>query len=415
MKKFSPKQMEVMNWWCPQSKGYGYDGIICDGAVRSGKTLCMTLSFFTWSMACFDKQNFAVCGKTISSVRRNVILPTQEILAQMGLKCREKVSRNYIEVSCKERKNRYYLFSGKDSSSAASIQGMTLAGVFFDEVALQNRDFVEQAVARCSVEGSRFWFNCNPEYPGHWFYTDWICRVKEKKLYYLHFQMDDNPSLSQKIKERYQTIYRGNFYDRFVLGKWVQPQGLIYPMFSHKIHVVERVPACSRFIVSCDYGTVNPCSIGLWGESNGVWYRLAEYYYDSRKQGICRTDEEHYMQLEQLCAGKQVEAVIVDPSAASFIECIRRHGRFRVIPARNQVLEGIELVSMLLQTGKLYFYRECKNAIREFSMYRWNDKSEREQPLKENDHAMDEIRYFAMQVLRPKKNGFFAIAQERKF
>ena len=195
MNRFSSKQKKVLSWWYPQSS---YDGIICDGAVRSGKTLCMTLSFLIWSMACFDRKNFAICGKTISSVRRNVIVPVRELLSEMGFECREKISQNYLELSCGGRTNRYYLFSGKDSASAASIQGMTLAGVFFDEVALQNRDFVEQAVARCSIEGSKFWFNCNPEHPGHWFYTDWICRRKEKNLYYLHFRMEDNPSLCRQ-------------------------------------------------------------------------------------------------------------------------------------------------------------------------------------------------------------------------
>ena len=234
---------------------------------------------------------------------------------------REKISKNYLELRCGGRTNRYYLFSGKDSASAASIQGMTLAGVFFDEVALQNRDFVEQAVARCSIEGSKFWFNCNPEHPGHWFYTDWICKKKEKNLCYLHFRMEDNPSLSVRMRRRYENLYSGNFYERFVLGKWVQPQGLVYPMFSKERHVLDCCPECRRFLVSCDYGTVNPCSMGLWGEADGVWYRLDEYYYDSRKEGVYRTDEEHYAQLEHLCTGKQVEAVIVDPSAASFIEC----------------------------------------------------------------------------------------------
>lgn len=411
MNRFSSKQKKVLSWWYPQSS---YDGIICDGAVRSGKTLCMTLSFLIWSIACFDRKNFAICGKTISSVRRNVIVPVRELLSEMGFECREKISQNYLELSCGGRTNRYYLFSGKDSASAASIQGMTLAGVFFDEVALQNRDFVEQAVARCSIEGSKFWFNCNPEHPGHWFYTDWICRRKEKNLYYLHFRMEDNPSLSVRMRRRYENLYSGNFYERFVLGKWVQPQGLVYPMFSKERHVLDCCPECRRFLVSCDYGTVNPCSMGLWGEADGVWYRLDEYYYDSRKEGVCRTDEEHYAQLEHLCTGKQVETVIVDPSAASFIECIRRHGKFRVIPAKNQVLEGIELVSMLLHSGKIFFLQNCRDSIREFSLYRWSEKTQKDQPVKENDHAMDEIRYFAMEVFRPKRSGFCAIAQERE-
>ncbi len=406
--------MELLSWWCPESRYASYDGIICDGAVRSGKTMCMAISFFVWSMASFQGQNFAICGKTIASVRRNVLQPMRSVLSEMGFACKEKVSRNYIELSHAGRVNRYYLFSGKDAGSAALIQGMTLAGVLFDEVALQDHSFVEQAAARCSVEGSRFWFNCNPEHPGHWFYTEWICKRAEKNLCYLHFLMEDNPSLSAKMRRRYEGLYSGSFYERFVLGKWVSPQGLVYPMFSAERHLIRQAPICDRFWVSCDYGTVNPCSMGLWGYSGGKYYRLKEYYYDSRKQGICKTDEEHYAALEQLCEGKKIEAVIIDPSAASFIACIRRHGKFHVIPAQNQVSEGISLVASRLQEGSLLFSEGCKDSIREFSLYRWNESAQKDVPIKENDHAMDDIRYFVMEVCRHRRSGYFAIVQQRR-
>lgn len=406
--------MELLSWWCPESRYASYDGIICDGAVRSGKTMCMAISFFAWSMASFQGQNFAICGKTIASVRRNVLQPMRSVLSEMGFECKEKVSRNYIELSHAGRVNRYYLFSGKDAGSAALIQGMTLAGVLFDEVALQDRSFVEQAAARCSVEGSRFWFNCNPEHPGHWFYTEWICKREEKNLCYLHFLMEDNPSLSARMRRRYEGLYSGSFYERFVLGKWVSPQGLVYPMFSAERHLIRQAPVCDRFWVSCDYGTVNPCSMGLWGYSGGKYYRLKEYYYDSRKQGICKTDEEHYAALEQLCEGKKIEAVIIDPSAASFIACIRRHGKFHVIPAQNQVSEGISLVASRLQEGSLLFSKGCKDSIREFSLYRWNESAQKDVPIKENDHAMDDIRYFVMEVCRHRRSGYFAIVQQRR-
>lgn len=258
------------------------------------------------------------------------------------------------------RKNKPVLsIFGERQCECGVHSGNDFGRCIFDEVALQNRDFVEQAVARCSIEGSKFWFNCNPEHPGHWFYTDWICRRKEKNLCYLHFRMEDNPSLSVRMRRRYENLYSGNFYERFVLGKWVQPQGLVYPMFSKERHVLNCCPECRRFLVSCDYGTVNPCSMGLWGEADGVWYRLDEYYYDSRKEGVCRTDEEHYAQLEHLCTGKQVEAVIVDPSAASFIECIRRHGKFRVIPAKIRCWKELSWCPCCLIPGRYSF---CKIA-----------------------------------------------------
>lgn len=413
MKSFSRKQMELLSWWLPERKTSRYDGIICDGAVRSGKTLCMAISFFAWSMSCFNGQSFALCGKTISGVRRNLLSAVRGTLEEMGFAYSEKVSKNYVELRCGRVYNRYYLFSGKDAASASLIQGMTLAGVLFDEVALQNREFVEQAVARCSVEGSRFWFNCNPENPGHWFYREWLQRREQKKLYYLHFLMEDNPSLSKRVRKRYELLYSGSFYRRFIQGEWVDVQGLVYPMFSLERHVIQQTPDCERFCVSCDYGTVNPCSMGLWGEREGRWYRLAEYYYDARREGACRTDEEHYEQLERLCGQRKIERVIVDPSAASFIACIRRHGKYWVEPAKNGVLEGIQLTAAMLNEGRLRFCSGCADSIREFGLYRWSEEQGREFPVKENDHAMDDIRYFVMGQFGARKEGFFALSQQR--
>lgn len=287
--KYSPKQRLAMKWWSMQNCRE-LDAIICDGAVRSGKTLSMSLGFVFWAAGSFDGGAFAMCGKTITSLRRNVITSLLPLLEGYGFTVHEKVSGNYFDVTFGGRTNRVYLFGGRDESSAALIQGMTLSGVFFDEVALMPRSFVEQALARCSVSGSKMWFNCNPDNPSHWFYNEWIKKRREKKALYLHFTMDDNPALSEKVRERYRRMYSGTFYDRFVLGKWTASQGVVYPMFSEKEHVFSGEVDCERFIISCDYGTVNPASFGLWGLHNGVWYRLREYYYSSKREGVCRTD-----------------------------------------------------------------------------------------------------------------------------
>lgn len=120
---------------------------------------------------------------------------------------------------------------------------MTLAGVLFDEVALMPRSFVEQALARCSVEGATFWFSCNPEHPEHWFYKEWIQKAEERRALYLHFTMQDNPALSPQVIRRYERMYTGRFYERFVLGEWTAPEGQIYDMFSAERHVA---PAGNR-------------------------------------------------------------------------------------------------------------------------------------------------------------------------
>ncbi len=414
-RKFSKKQLTVLNWWCSSSPYRSKDAIICDGAVRSGKTVCMSLSFIVWSFYDFDDTSFALCGKTITSLKRNLIVPMLPILSSLGFVCKEKTSKNYIEISYKGRTNRFYLFGGKDEGSASLIQGMTLGGILLDEVALMPRSFVEQAIARCSLEKSRLWFNCNPEHPMHWFYGEWIKKAEKKNCLYLHFTMKDNPGLTKSIRKRYESLYSGAFYQRFVEGKWVAAYGVVYPMFSEERHIKELpCSRCDMYYISCDYGTVNPCSMGLWGLHQGKWYRFKEYYYNSRTQGEQKTDLEHYYALENLACGYDIEAVIVDPSAASFIQCIRREGKFKVIPARNDVVDGIRRVSDALKQERICFSKNCKDILKEFSLYRWDEKSLKDAPRKENDHAMDDMRYFVTTVLDAPTDDFFALSVNRK-
>ena len=408
---FSEKQLQLLSWWCRDGSD---DGIICDGAVRSGKTLCMSVSFVSWAMACFDGGSFAVCGKTIRSVRRNLVVPLLSVIRSIGFKAEEKPSSNIIYISGGGRTNTFYLFGGRDEGSAALIQGMTLCGVMFDEAALMPRSFVEQAVARCSVEGSKMWFNCNPEYPQHWFNLEWIKKANEKNLLYMRFRMEDNPSLSQSMIDRYKKLYSGSFYRRYVLGEWAATEGLVYPFMSEDGMYCD-VPAggFEEYVISCDYGTVNPSSFGLWGLQCGVWYRIDEYYYSSRREGFSRTDEEHYAGLEALAGDRDITCVIVDPSAARSIEVIRRHGKFDVMPAKNNVIDGIRQVSTALKEGRLRICRSCSDCRREFGLYRW-ESSGRDAPRKEDDHAMDDVRYFTATYLTGSGDEIFAVALDRQ-
>ena len=402
-KMFSPKQRTVLLWWTKNSPHRSCDAIICDGAVRSGKTTCMSLSFIAWAFSRFNNRSFAICGRTVTALKRNVVNSLVAVLPSLGFECEFKATHNYVDISCKGRKNRFYLFGGKDEASASLIQGITLAGVFLDEVALMPRSFVEQSMARCSINGSKFWFNCNPEHPYHWFYREWILKADEKNALYLHFTMDDNPSLSQEIKKRYRSLYSGVFYERFVLGKWCVAQGLVYPNFSEKRHIFAeaKTDGFSEYYLSCDYGTVNPMSVGLWGIKDGVYYRLREFYYSSRERGAQKTDSEYYDELRALAEVvgiEKISAVVIDPSAASFIECIRRNGEFRVIPADNDVLKGVSRVSELINSDKIKIHSSCADCIREFSLYSWDLNSIKETVKKENDHAMDDLRYLVCTV-----------------
>lgn len=388
--------------WAHLTKFKNRKAIICDGSVRSGKTVSMILGFVHWAMRFFDGKNFGICGKTISSTERNIILPLlnmPDITDYYSLQYIRGENKRII-IRSGSHTNTFFIFGGKDESSYTLVQGITLSGVLFDEVALMPKSFVDQAVARTLSEPeARYWFNCNPESAEHWFYKEWICNTRQKKALHLHFTMQDNPILSPEQIADAERLYTGVFYNRYIKGLWCVAEGLIYPMFDKAVHVTHHpeLQPGGDYYISCDYGTLNPTSAGLWYlQPDGHAIRLREYYYDGRKTKTPRTDEEHYKALEQLAGdvADKVRAVIVDPSAASFIECIRRHGLFRVWQADNSVLNGIRDTSSLLQMQYLHICDNCTDIIREFSLYRWDESAAEDRPIKENDHAMDDMRYF---------------------
>ena len=411
---FSPKQKRVLTWWIPGSVDASFDAIVCDGAVRSGKTMAMGLSFFLWAMACFDGKRFGVCGKTISSLRRNVLSEILPRLEGLGATWKEKRTENLVTVAFWGHENQFYIFGGRDESSASLIQGITFAGVLLDEVALMPQSFVEQACARCSVAGSRLWFNCNPAGPSHWFYKSWILGAGERNCLRLHFTMEDNPSLTEAIRKRYERLYTGVFYRRFILGQWAQAEGRVYDFFEPEMAKPVPQGPFDKWYISCDYGTVNPTSMGLWGRCGSVWYRVSEFYFDSRAKQRQMTDEEYAAALEKLAGRRQVTAVIVDPSAASFIAVLRKRG-WRVQKAVNEVLSGIRRTSDCLKEGRIVICQDCADCLREMDEYVWDLSSgAKDRVKKEHDHAMDDMRYFVSTVLREGNTAVAACSVERK-
>ncbi len=396
MKKllFSPKQRQVLEWWREGDR----DAIICDGAVRSGKTFALSVSFFLWAMACFQRQRFGLCAASINGVRRNLLAQAKPVIQGLGFRWEEKASKNEVVVRGGGRENVFYLYGGRDEGSFTSIQGVTLAGVLLDEAALMPQSFVDQACARCSVRGGRVWLSCNPAGgPEHWFYKEWVARAEEKNALYLRFAMVDNPGLSEQVRQRYERMFQGAFYRRYVLGEWTAAEGLVYDFFDRDMMPEAPEGTFERWRISCDYGTRNPASFGLWGEMDGVWYRVKEFYYDARARGRQKTDGEYVDDLEKLAGGRRVEMVIADPSAASFIEALRRDG-WTVRKADNRVLEGIRRTAEALKSRRIVICKGCEAAAREFSMYCWEDDSSGDRVRKEFDHAMDDIRYFVMSL-----------------
>lgn len=391
----SHKQRQIMAF--PFTK---YDALICDGAIRSGKTVFMTLAFVDDAMRRYNDKRFGICGKTVDSAVKNIVMPYLGLTyAKKRYNITWRKTDKALYISDGKHENVFEIFGGKDESSFMLIQGRTLAGVLLDEVALQPRSFVEQALARCSVEGSKLWFNCNPDSPQHWFYKEWICNTAQHNAIRLHFNLEDNPSLSQKMIQRYKSLYTGVFYQRYILGEWVLAEGLVYDFGEDNI--TDEAPTDGEYFVSIDYGTLNPFSAGLWCVRGSRAIRVAEYYYNGREKAVLRTDEEYADEVEKLIDGKKISKIIADPSAASFILVLIRRGH-RVMKAENNVLDGIRRTSQYLKNGNIKIHRSCGAAIAEFGLYRWDEKSTEDRVVKENDHAMDEIRYFCNTVMRRK-------------
>lgn len=430
---FSQKQKKVLTWWCEDSPVKDKDGIIADGAIRSGKTLSMSLSFVLWAMSTFNQQNLGMAGKTIGSFRRNVLFWLKLMLRSRGYKVSDHRSDNMVEISKGETVNFFYIFGGKDERSQDLIQGITLAGMFFDEVALMPESFVNQATGRCSVDGSKFWFNCNPDSPSHWFKENWIDKstgylgkkkVEEirqkaaeenkpdglKEIIYLHFTMDDNLSLSERIKERYRAMYSGVFYDRFILGLWVIAEGLVYGMFDKDkniFHGEYTYSSQSSYYLSIDYGTMNPFAVGLMELQNSGRVRmLREGHYSGREKGVTIDNEAYYKMIQEVAGDFPITSIVIDPSAAAMKATIRKYGEFTCTDGNNDVLNGIQEVTKYLNLGMLQIHESCTETRKEFGAYAWDEKAVGEdRVIKEYDHHMDLIRYFIYTVARRYNRG----------
>jgi PBSX family phage terminase large subunit len=396
--KFSRKQKAILEWWLPGSPYADKDGIICDGSIRSGKTTVMSLSFVMWAMETFNGENFALCGKTIQSLRRNVIKQLKNMLKSRGYQVVEHRSENSMTIIKGDVENEFYLFGGKDEGSQDLIQGITLAGVFFDEVALMPESFVNQATGRCSVAGSKFWFNCNPEGPDHFIKTEWIDKITEKNLIRIHFTMHDNPSLAAHIIERYERMYRGVFYDRFILGLWVLASGIIFKyfaeddseylfddsdIFDEKGKLKVRF---SKIVMGIDLGgNGSKTTYNLTGYMNGYKdFRALEEDELSVTENIdAKMICDKFIEFYRMCQEKygRVDWVFPDSASPTMINSLISAAREAEINSRNikgcrknEVSERPKTIDLLLNTGRMKIHRKLTSTRKAIGGLRWDEK-----------------------------------------
>lgn len=366
---------------------------LLEGSVSSGKTWISLVCWGFWLATMPQNQLYLMCGKSLTTLKRNCLIPLEAMFGQSNFSFSTSAKEAYLFG------RRILLEGANDARSEGKIRGLTLQGAYCDELTLFPKDFFVMLLSRLRVPGAKLIATTNPGSPEHWLKKEYIDRMAELDMLTMRFLLDDNTTLDRQYVESVKKEYTGVFYNRFILGEWAIAEGLIYPQFDKAVHVKSLPHPQGEWYVSVDYGTLNAFSAGLWCYDGTTAYRVAEYYYSGREQKRQRTNTQYLQSIQQLTAGKSISAVIVDPSAASFIAELRQAG-FLVRKGKNDVVEGIRRTAAALEQGKLLFSPDCKNSFREFALYRWDESSSQDRPIKENDHAMDDIRYFVSTILR---------------
>lgn len=336
---------------------------------------------------------YLMCGKSLTTLKRNCLIPLEELFGRSNFQFSTSAKEAYLFG------RRILLEGANDARSESKIRGLTLQGAYCDELTLFPRDFFVMLLSRLRVPGAKLIATTNPDSPEHWLKKEYIDRRTELDMLVVRFLLDDNTTLDPQYVTAVKAEYTGVFYNRFILGEWCLAEGIVYPQFGRTQHVRQLDSPQGKWYISVDYGTLNAFSAGLWCYDGKQAYRAAEWYYSGRAQRRQLTNAQYLKHIQALAGGRNIAAVVVDPSAASFITELRQAG-FTVRKGKNDVVDGIRRVSTALQQGKLLFSPACQDCIREFSLYRWDEKAAEDRPIKENDHAMDDVRYFVNTVLR---------------
>lgn len=390
---YTAKQLQLMRMW--QHKQLKRLNLL-EGSVSSGKTWISLVLWGFWVATMPQDKLYLMCGKSLTTLKRNCLVLLEELFGTSNFTFSTSAKEAYLFS------RRILLEGANDARSESKIRGLTLQGAYCDELTLFPKDFFVMLLSRLRVPGAKLIATTNPDSPEHWLKKEYIDRMEELDMLTMRFLLDDNTTLDPAYVAAVKKEYTGVFYDRFILGEWAIAEGLVYPHFDKGKHIVHNYKPSSNAIyyISIDYGTVNPTSMGLWALEDNFAVRMKEAYYNARETGQRHTDEKHYQMLEQLADGYPIQQVLVDPSAASFIECIRSHCRFNVRSANNTVLDGVRLTGSLLEQGRLLFSDTCTDIIREFGLYRWDEDKTEDVVIKENDHAMDDMRYFCYTILK---------------
>ena len=383
---------------------------VAEGAVRAGKTIDNIAAFAALIEKGTPDRIHLATGSTAANAKLNIGDANGFGLEYIFRgRCRwTKYKGNEALVIKSHRRDYVVIFAGgAKADSFKKIRGNSFGMWIATEINLHHEDTIKEAFNRqLAAKLRRVFWDLNPSSPGHWIYQNYIDRFPERlggQYNYQHFTIRDNATITAARLAEIESQYDVNsiWYRRDIRGERCAPEGLVYQKFG-KDCIVHEVPTGGEYYISVDYGTHNPFSAGLWHVTNKQAVRIAEYYYCGRDEKAEKSPEEYYTEIRRLASGRDIQCIVVDPSADAFIATIKKHHEYKVRGAVNDVMAGIQTTAEMLASGKVKIYEGCKDAIREFGLYRWDEKSDIDRVVKENDHAMDDCRYMVMTILKKK-------------
>ena len=365
---------------------------IWDGSVRSGKTINSLLRWVRWVREQAPPGGLMLVSKTERTARQNIVDPLREALGPAV-----KYSAGNHELWVGGR--RHTIVGASDARAEGKIRGITLAGVYCDELTLYPESFFAMALSRLSVPGAALFGTTNPDSPTHWLKRRYLDRSGELDMARWHFTLDDNPFLDPLFKAQIMTEYRGLWYKRYVEGLWAVAEGAIYDSLDAGTHLVEELPATAWTIAGVHHGATNPTVFAALSGTDAGLIAHHEWRHDSRATGRQKTMKEYAVDFAAWRAAlpQPPEKVYVDPSASSLILQLWRDGERNIHPADADVRNGIMETAALLGTGALRLHRPTIiDGWDEMASYAWDPvASERGEdvPLKQMDTFPDALRY----------------------
>ncbi|MFD7716190.1 PBSX family phage terminase large subunit [Streptomyces sp. NPDC059814] len=370
---------------------------IWHGSVRSGKTIASLVCFLLMVRRAPASGLIVIVGRSLQTIERNCLDVLQDPTLFGHLAAEVRHTRGATTAVVLGRV--VHLVGAADARAEGRLRGMTAALAYADEVTLLPAAFFRQLLARLSVPGAKLIGTTNPDSPRHWLRTDYLDRADELDLAEFHFQLSDNPSLTEAYVAALAAEFTGLWRRRMILGEWVVAEGAIYDAYHEQRHVVDELPPMLRHWVGIDYGTSNPFSALLLGAGDDDrLYVVSEWRHDARAAHRQMTDAAYSRAVRHWLAeqGVEPEWTFIDPSAASYSTQLWADGHPGVTQAVNDVLDGIRSVSVALDSGLLRIHRSCAGLLAELPNYVWSEEAAargEDKPVKRDDHSVDALRY----------------------